>query len=492
MVYVGTPDNSNNWGLGATAVSRRPAVGTIAQMETIYLDHNATTPTRPEVVEAMAECGLAAYANPASQHRPGQQARRALEEARETIAEILDADLAPPCRDRLIFTSGGTEANNFAVLGIARGNISPRPLGERPGVRAGRLIISAGEHQSVIEPAEHLLEHGWRLDTLGLTPQGVVRVDQLPPLLDPGEGDSPIFADTKIGTVPLDGVQLVSVQLGNHETGVLQPVAELAAICNRAGVPLHTDAVQVVGKLPVSFRALGVAAMSISAHKFAGPPGIGALLLRDVVPLVPLMFGGHQQEGLRPGTESVALAIGMATALELWRKEQDEHARRLTALRDRFERGLRAALPNIVVHGAGIARISDHKGQAAASVPLLGTSSAVSAVQPQHCLFQAVAHVGEKGDPRLPQTSNVAFPGHDGEMLRMALDLAGVACSVGSACSSGSTELSPTLRAMDLPNELVTSSLRFSFGVTTTEAEIDEAVRRIARVCRELGGGQAV
>jgi len=394
-------------------------------METIYLDHNATTPTRPEVVEAMAECGFAAYSNPASQHRPGQQARQALEKARETIAEILDADLAPPRRDRLIFTSGGTEANNLAVLGIARAsNISPLPLGEGQGVRAGRIVISAGEHQSVIEPAEHLLEHGWRLDTLGLTSDGVVRADQLPPLL---EGELP---------------RLVSVQLGNHETGVLQPVAELAALCNRVGVPFHTDAVQVVGKLPVSFRTLDVAAMSISAHKFQGPPGVGALLLRDGVPLAPLMFGGHQQEGLRPGTEPVALAIGMATALELWRKEQNECARRLTALRDRFEQGLRAILPNIVVHGAGA--------------------------------------------ERLPQTSNVAFPGHDGEMLRMALDLAGVACSVGSACSSGSAELSPTLRAMDLSNDLVTSSLRFSLGATTTEAEIDEAVRRIAHVCGEL------
>jgi cysteine desulfurase len=373
----------------------------------------------------MARCGFGAYANPASQHRPGQHARRALEEARETIAEILDADLAPPRRDRLIFTSGGTEANNLAVLGIARANVSPLPLGEGSEVRTGRIVISAGEHQSVIEPAEHLLEHGWRLDTLGLTRQGVVRVEQLPPLL---EGELP---------------RLVSVQLGNHETGVLQPVAELAAICNRAGVPLHTDAVQVVGKLPVSFRALGVAALSITAHKFQGPPGIGALVLHDGVPLVPLMFGGHQQEGLRPGTEPVVLAIGMATALELWRKEQDAHARRLTALRDRFEQKLRAALPTIVVHGTGA--------------------------------------------ERLPQTSNVAFPGRDGEMLRMALDLAGVACSVGSACSSGSTELSPTLRAMDLPNGLVTSSLRFSFGATTTEAEIDEAVGRIAHVCRELG-----
>jgi cysteine desulfurase len=380
----------------------------------IYLDHNATTPTRPEVVEAMATSGAAAYANPASQHRPGQQARRALEDAREAIAEILGADLTPPRRDRLIFTSGGTEANNLAVLGIARAREE----------QSRRIVISAGEHQSVIEPAEHLLEQGWRLDTLGLTPQGVVRLEQLTPLL---EGELP---------------RLVSVQLANHETGVLQPVAEIAAICNRAGVPCHTDAVQVVGKLPVSFRDLDVSALSLSAHKFQGPPGIGALILRDGVPIAPLMFGGHQQDGLRPGTESVPLAVGMATALDLWAKEQDEHARRLTALHDRFESGLRAALPNIVVHG------TDAK--------------------------------------RLPQTSNIAFPGVDGEVLRMALDLGGVACSVGSACSSGSTELSPTLRAMELPNTLVSSSLRFSLGATTTEAEIDEAIRRIAHVCRQL------
>ena len=259
-------------------------------MEPIYLDHNATTPTHPEVVEAMARCHAQGLANPASQHRPGQQARRVLEDAREKIAEILGVDLAPPRRDRLIFTSGGTEANNLAVLGIAQagglgtssgGLATSVPSGSSVPSGPGRIVISAGEHQSVIEPAEHLLEQGWRMDTLGLTPQGVVRVEQLPPLL---------AADTR----------LVSVLLGNHETGVLQPVEELAALCNRAGVPLHTDAVQVVGKLPVNFRGLGVAAMSVAAHKFGGPLGIGALSLRQDVPLLPLMFGGHQQSGLRP------------------------------------------------------------------------------------------------------------------------------------------------------------------------------------------------
>ncbi|MCE5268491.1 MAG: cysteine desulfurase [Planctomycetaceae bacterium] len=382
-------------------------------MKTIYLDHNATTSAYPEVVEAVSRCMAEGLGNPASQHRAGQRARQALGDAREEVAAILGVDLAPPRRDRLVFTSGGTEANNLAVLGIARA----------AGGTPGRVVISAGEHQSVIEPAEHLLEQGWRMDTLGLRPDGVVRVEQLRPLLGPG-------------------TRLVSVLLGNHETGVLQPVEELAAMCNGAGVPLHTDAVQVAGKLAIDFGRLGAAAMSVAAHKFGGPLGIGALIVRRDVALTPLMFGGHQQAGLRPGTEPVALAVGMATALRLCQERQAESARRMTALRERFEKGLMTALPDVVIHGARA--------------------------------------------PRLPQTSNIAFPGIDGEVLRMALDLAGVACSVGAACASGSTELSPTLRAMELPKELVASSLRFSLGVTTTEAEVDEAVGRIARVCGEL------
>ena len=395
-------------GLGETrvVVENRP-------METIYLDHNATTPVRPEVVEAMARCHAKGLGNPASQHRPGQRARQLLEDAREKTAAILGVDLSAPRRDRLIFTSGGTEANNLAVLGIA----------QAAGISLGQLVISSGEHQSVIGPAEHLLEQGWRLDSLSLTHDGVVQTEQLAGLLT-------------------DRTRLVSVLLGNHETGVLQPISELAAICHRAGVPLHTDAIQVVGKLPVSFRALGVAAMSVAAHKFQGPPGIGALVVRKDVPLQPLMYGGHQQLGLRPGTESVALAVGMAAALELWQQEHEEYARRLTALRDRFERQVLAGYPGAVVHGASA--------------------------------------------QRLPQTSNIAFPGLDGQVLLMALDLAGVACSVGSACSSGSTELSPTLRAMGLPNELVACSLRFSLGATTSEGDVDEAVRRILHVCTEL------
>jgi cysteine desulfurase len=246
---------------------------------------------------------------------------------------------------------------------------------------------------------------------------------------------------------------------------VLQPVAELAALCHQAGVPLHTDAIQVVGKLPVNFRTLGVAAMTVTGHKFGGPLGIGALLVRDGVPIEPLMFGGHQQSGERPGTESAALAVGMATALALWQKEQDQYARRLQTLRDRFERGLREGLENVLGR-----QLHCRPGSG-------GTSANPTSV---------VVHGA--GAARLPQTSNIAFPGLDGQVLLMALDLAGVACSVGSACASGSSELSPTLRAMELPNELVASSLRFSLGATTTEAEIDQSVRCIVHVCRELRG----
>lgn len=384
-------------------------------VETIYLDHNATTPVHPEVVEALARCWLEGFANPSSQHQPGQRARRVVEDAREEIADVFGAKGSGPHADRVIFTGSGTEANNLAVLGIARAS-------RKEGL--GHVVVSVIEHASVLEPAEHLLEQGWQVDTLGVTDQGVARVDLLPGLLS-------------------RATRLVSVMLGNHETGALQPVAELARTCAEAGVPMHTDAVQVAGKLPIRFRELGVAALSVAAHKFQGPLGIGALLVRDDVPLEPLEFGGHQQWGLRPGTQCVPLVIGMLTALRVWRRDGEAHRCVLATLRDRFEARLRAGFPDLIVNGAGA--------------------------------------------ERLPQTSNVAFPGLDGQQLLLALDsVMGIACSVGSACSSGSSELSPTLLAMRLPKEVVAGSLRFSLGVTTTEAEIDEAVRRILLVVNEL------
>ena len=432
------------------AAARRPHN---CLMNHIYLDHNSTTPTRPEVVEAMARCYADGHANPASQHQPGQRARRVLENARQRVAEILGADLNCLKPDRLVFTSGGTEANNLAMLGMAQAACPPGEEGQAGRPHHGQVIVSSIEHACVLEAAEHLMESGWRLDTLPVDQHGVVQTDALARFLAsmPGPsfegqggdaGTAQACSGLRLTPGPSQIKRLASVMLANHETGAVQPIERLANICAAAGVPLLTDAVAAAGKLPINFRGLGVSALSVAAHKFQGPAGIGALVLRNDVALAPIFFGGHQQEGLRPGTESVALAVGMQTALELWHEEQEGHSRRLSALRDRFESGLKAGRPGVIVHSAAAAR--------------------------------------------LPQTSNIAFPGLEGQILLLALDMAGIACSVGSACASGSTELSPTLRAMGLPNDIVASSLRFSLGATTTEAQVDEAVAIILRVCREL------
>jgi cysteine desulfurase len=230
--------------------------------------------------------------------------------------------------------------------------------------------------------------------------------------------------------------------LASNETGVIQPVTEAAAVCRAHGALIHTDAAQAVGKIPVNFTELGVDALAATAHKFHGPLGIGVLVLRHGVKLGPSLYGGFQQAALRPGTESVALAIGMQTALELWQREAEARRERMATLRDRLEREIRADYPDAVVIGAGA--------------------------------------------PRLPHTSNIAFVGLDRQALVMALDLAGVACSTGSACASGSSEPSPTLVAMGLAEEVISSSIRFSLGAPTTADQISEAARRILAVCNRL------
>jgi cysteine desulfurase len=396
-------------------------------MQPIYLDHNATTPVLPEVAAAMAECQATGFANPESQHQLGRRARRMLEDAREGIAEMLGVDLHRRPADRLIFTSGGTEANNLAIFGLS-GACSPSPLmgegrGEGNTARSGavppRLVISSIEHPSVARAAEALARRAWIVDVVPVSSDGVVCAERL---------------DSLLAQRP----RLISVMAANNETGVIQPIRELAAQAAAAAVPLHTDAVQAVGKIPVSFRDLGTAAMSIAAHKFNGPRGIGALAVRGGVPLDPLLFGGFQEDGFRPGTQSVALVVGMQVALAVFHREQTERQARVARLRDRLEAALVSAWPSAVVHGTGATR--------------------------------------------LPNTTCIAFPGRDRQALVMALDLAGVACSTGSACASGSSEPSPTLMAMGLADELVSSSIRFSLGATTTADEIDEAIKRIIGV----------
>lgn len=380
-------------------------------VDAIYLDHNATTPLLPEVVEAMRKAVLEFPANPASQHRPGQQARRTLEDCRERIATLLGGKTAGMDADRLIFTSGGTEANNLAILGM---------LAEEP---PGHLITSTIEHPSLLGPVGELERRGWAITRVPADANGVVRLDE--------------FASAF-----RDDTRLVSIMAANNETGVLQPLEEISTLCAEHGMPLHTDAAQWVGKLPTQFHKWNLAALSCAAHKFNGPLGVGALLLRHDVPLAGQLHGGHQQEGLRPGTESVPLAAGMLAALEIWQRERDAQTARLTAIRDQFEAIITTEIPTVVVIGAG--------------------------------------------SPRLPHTSNITFVGLDRQALFLALDLAGVACSTGSACASGSSQPSPVLLGMGLSNELIGSALRFSFGITNTDADASESARRIINAHKQL------
>lgn len=382
----------------------------------IYLDHNSTTPLAPEAAAAMAEWQGGKFGNPASQHGVGRRARQALEDARDEIGRILGAQRDGRTPDRVIFTSGGTEANNLALVGIT-GCFQPQ-------AEPGEVVISSIEHPSLTAPAELLERLGWVVHRL--------------PAMGNGEVDA-----RSLDVLFTDRTRLVSVMLANNETGVLQPVAEIASVCRARSIPLHTDAVQVAGKLPVDFRQLDVSAMTVAAHKFHGPLGIGALLVRHDVPLHPLLLGGFQQEGYRGGTESVALAVGMHAALAAWEQEQQARAQRMRALRDGFEAELTQAF---------------------------GTDLIV---------------IGRTAQ-RLPHTSNVAILGVNRQALVMALDLAGVACSSGSACASGSREPSPVLLAMGCDAAVVDSAVRFSLGANTSPAEIDGAVHKIVQVVEQM------
>jgi cysteine desulfurase len=388
-------------------------------MVPIYLDHNATTPLLPAAWEAMR---AVAFGNPASAHHAGRQARRFLDDAREQVATLLGAH-----PDEVIFTSGATEANNLALFGLAGGNPSPTPPpgGEGAGGlgSSGRILASPIEHPCVAEPLQQLAGRGLEVDWLSVNGRGIVECGSLAPRMT---------ADSRSESAPF---RLATIMLANHETGAIQPVRELAA----AGVPVHCDAAQAVGKIPVSFHGLGVTALTASGHKFRGPKGIGLLLLKRNTPLRPLLYGGHQQRGHRPGTEPAALAVGLAVALDHAVTHMAEHAAHTTRLRLRLLDRLRESSSPVVLNG-----------------PAPGEADS------------------------LPTTLNVSFPGCRADVLLVSLDLAGVACATGSACSSGSLLPSPVLAAMRVPDDVLRSAMRFSVGPTTTEAEIDDAAGRIA------------
>lgn len=388
----------------------------------IYLDCNSTTPIDPQVLEAMAAAWRDFPGNPASQHGVGRRARRRLEEAREAIGELLGAKVDAMDADRVIFTSGGTEANNLALFGL----ISPPPAPDEKHeyLFGAELVVSAFEHPSIVTAARELQRRG-------------MRVHIAPPVTASGELHHALLYD--LDHLP----QLCSVMLASNETGQIVPIAKLVEKCSERVVLVHTDAVQAVGKIPVHFRQLGVHAMTVAPHKFHGPLGVGALVVHGSLhELEPQLFGGFQQGGLRPGTEGVALAVGFEEALRIAVTDFAARAARMRSLRDDLERRLKNEIADMVV-------------------------------------------IGESA-PRLPNTSCVSFPGIDRQALVMALDLAGVACSTGSACASGSSEPSPTLLAMELEKSVIDGAIRLSLGAFTTADEVDEAAGRILKTVKQL------
>ena len=361
-----------------------------------------------------------AFGNPSSSHAAGRKARQHLEAAREQVAGLLGAT-----PEEVVFTSGATEANNLAILGLAPLSPGGRVVG---GEGVGTVLSSHLEHPCVIEPLKQLAASGWHVEWLPVTPHGTV------------EQKAVIARVT-------DDTRLVSLMLVNHETGAIQQVRHVAKTLPKS-IPLHCDAAQAVGKLPVNFADLGVTALTASGHKFGGPKGVGVLLLRKGTKLKPQMFGGHQQRGHRPGTEPVPLAVGLAAALAVAVREMDMSAIRVRALKEQFIEKLKA------------------QGRPALGLELNSPADGS------------------------PYVLNVSFPGCRSELLLMALDLAGVASSTGSACSSGSLLPSPVLQAMGVPDEVLHSAMRFSFSPTLTEAEIDAAADRVA-ACVVRVRGQA-
>ncbi|WUI04447.1 cysteine desulfurase [Spirillospora sp. NBC_00431] len=369
-----------------------------------YLDHAATTPMLPEAIEAMT-AELHELGNPSALHAAGRRARRVVEESREIIAEAFDARPS-----EVVFTSGGTEADNLAVKGLywARRAADPARV---------RVLASAVEHHAVLDSAGWLAgREGARVDWIPVDAAGRVRPEALRETLGAG-----------------DDVALATVMWANNEVGTVQPVAELAAAALEHGVPLHTDAVQAAGTLPVSFAASGAQALTITGHKLGGPIGVGALLLAKpkgpaFVDPVPLLHGGGQERDVRSGTLDAPAIAGFAAAVQATAARRDAEARRLTELRDRLIDAVRAAVPGAVLNG----------------------------------------------DPadRLPGNAHFSFPGCEGDALLMLLDARGIACSTGSACSAGVSRPSHVLTAMGATAELARGSLRFTLGHTSTESDV--------------------
>ena len=381
-------------------------------MRRVYLDNAATTPMRQEAMEEMVAVYRDCFGNSASVHSFGREARRCLERARTEVAGALGAD-----PEEILFTSGGTESDNLAIKGVAWA------LRER-----GRHIVtSAVEHHAVLHCCEALEKEGFEVTYLPVDRHGRV---------DPGDVERALRKDTI----------LLSVMLANNETGVIQPLEEISKMARERDIPVHTDAVQALGKVPVDVRKLGVDLLSISGHKFHGPKGVGALYVRRGTKLSPIFHGGGHERGLRPGTVNVPSIAAMARALSLAVAEMEEIAAKLSFLREKLYRGVVERIEDVRVNGP-------------------------SPGEPVPCL---------------PNILNLSFLGAEGEALLMALDMEGIAVSTGSACSSGDVEPSHVLLAMGVPPEVARCGIRFSLGRHNTEEEIEQVVEVLPRLVERI------
>ena len=378
-------------------------------MDRIYLDHTATTPLDASVLEAMMPYLTTTFGNPSSVHFYGRVARTALERARATIASALGADSS-----EILFTSGGTESDNLAIRGV---------MGAARHRARTHLITANAEHHAVLDACT------------SLTRDGIV------PTVLPVDSHATVRANQVVGALQ-GATALVSIMHANNEVGTINPVRDIARAVRGSGATLHTDAVQTVGKIPLSVQDLDVDLLTCTAHKLYGPKGVGVLYVRRGVDLEPLFQGGGQERGRRPGTENVALAVGCAKAIELAVGSLAEESRRLSALRDQLEAELVARVPGVIVNG--------------------------------------------RDAPRLPHILSVSFDSGvmslEGEMLVPGLDLEGIAVSSGSACTSGSIQPSHVLLAMGRDPETAKASVRFSFGRSNTEEDIERVVRALERV----------
>jgi cysteine desulfurase len=377
----------------------------------VYFDYNATTPVAPEVAEAVTRVTRDTFGNASSVHHFGQQAKATIDEARSAVAALLNGDPS-----EVVFTSGGTEADNFAIRGAADALEA-----------AGRkhIIACAIEHEAVLNTLRSLARRGWRTTLLPVDQSGIVALDRLREAIT-------------------DDTALVSVMHANNEIGTVQPVAGLAALAHERGALMHTDAVQSAGKITVDARALGVDLLSLSAHKFNGPKGIGALWIKRGTRIQPILTGGKHERNRRAGTENVPAIAGLGVAALIAAQKLGDQEARIGALRNRLEDGILRHVPGTVVNGAR--------------------------------------------SPRVPNTTNISFDRVEAESLLIALDLEGVAVSTGSACSSGSLEPSHVLRAMGLPPHRTQNSLRFSLGMFSTEQEVDRVVEIMPRLVEKLRG----